>query len=36
MSIFVQSLLAGAVTVLLLAVSYFAIRDAINPITTKE
>jgi len=36
MNIFAQSLLAGTITVLLLTVAYFAIRDCLNPISTKE
>jgi hypothetical protein len=36
MTIVAQSLLAGVITTLLLTVAYVAIRDAINPITTKE
>lgn len=31
MSLFTQSLLAGAITVLLLEVAFIAIRDSINP-----
>jgi hypothetical protein len=31
MSIFAQSLAAGAITVLLLTIAFIAIRDAINP-----
>lgn len=31
MSIFAQSLTAAAITVLLLTITFFAVRDAINP-----
>lgn len=36
MSFFAQSLLAGAITILLMTVAYIAVRDSINPVSPEE